>query len=491
MDRIGGKIMSDSNVGAGILSIITESLYDNPIVVFREYVQNSIDSIYRHSEDINKCEIKIWNSDNNLFFLDNGRGIDKERFKDEMIKIGASSKKKQRNLGYKGIGRLSGVPYCKELIFVNIYDYANNKAQIYKIDGKLYEKIKNEEESSSLSFTELMGVIGTYKDCFRLKDNQDISYAVQKYDELLKASNTGFLVFLHDTSKVLNNTIENKDFFEDLRWLLPVDFDEDLYNSDQKELFQELTKEARNEVIPARSCRIFYNDEPILRPIQKDMLRDYVCKCNFKYAVGFHTFKKDKIAIDKKNCFSGIKIYIDNMLLCDENELLQNLEHYGLLTHTLNGQLQSVKGIGAMIYITDKVNISANARRTFIEVTDNDSLEFLRMLAEFVNTIYDTRYALSNYVSAKSKQQAGNERLEQLRVNALENLKKLAKEDVELIVEPDDDFSNKSVTEKKKIIKRKISNQLNANLKEYLKQVNTDIVSLENVYQDFLRWIYK
>jgi len=37
--------MNDYNVGAGILNIITESLYDNPIVVFREYVQNSIDSI--------------------------------------------------------------------------------------------------------------------------------------------------------------------------------------------------------------------------------------------------------------------------------------------------------------------------------------------------------------------------------------------------------------------------------------------------------------
>ena len=28
------------SVGAGIISIITESLYDKPIVVFREYVKN-------------------------------------------------------------------------------------------------------------------------------------------------------------------------------------------------------------------------------------------------------------------------------------------------------------------------------------------------------------------------------------------------------------------------------------------------------------------
>ena len=38
--------MTNEFVGAGILNIITESLYDNPIVVFREYVQNAIDAIY-------------------------------------------------------------------------------------------------------------------------------------------------------------------------------------------------------------------------------------------------------------------------------------------------------------------------------------------------------------------------------------------------------------------------------------------------------------
>ena len=92
--------MSNNYVGAGILNIITESLYDNPIVVFREYVQNSVDSIFK--EDCqDDYEIKIWCDGNDLCFLDNGRGIDTQDFNDEMIKIGDSSKKKTRNLGYK------------------------------------------------------------------------------------------------------------------------------------------------------------------------------------------------------------------------------------------------------------------------------------------------------------------------------------------------------------------------------------------------------
>lgn len=85
--------MPNNYVGAGILNIITESLYDNPIVVFREYVQNSMDSILK--EDCQKnYEIKIYYSNDTLAFLDNGRGIDTTIFYDEMKKIGASKKEK-------------------------------------------------------------------------------------------------------------------------------------------------------------------------------------------------------------------------------------------------------------------------------------------------------------------------------------------------------------------------------------------------------------
>ena len=272
-------------------------------------------------------------------------------------------------------------------------------------------------------------------------------------------TNTGFIVILQEISTVLKNTINSDSFLTNLQWLLPVDFDNDLYNSEKKELFEELTKESEvYETIPIKYCKISYNDKILYRPIKKEMFRDYVCKNNFKYAVGFHTFKGDKIFIDNSNIFSGIRLYIDNMLLCDEDELVQNLSNFGLLTHTVNGQIQSVRGIGAMIYITDKVNISANARRTFIEVTDDNTLDFLQLLAEFINTIYDTRYALSNYVSAKLKQDQDQEKIKQLEKQALDNLRKLATEDIELS-SPESEISFNEMTslEKKKAIKSKIT----------------------------------
>ena len=179
------------------------------------------------------------------------------------------------------------------------------------------------------------------------------------------------------------------------------------------------------------------------------------------------------------------------MLLCTEDELLRSLDNYGLLTHTLNGQIQSVRGIGAMIYITDKVSISANARRTFIEVTDTDSLEFLKLIAEFINTIYDTRYALSNYINAKEKHEQNAELIAKLKENALVHLKKLAKENIEL---PDDEtdtnsFETLSVPEKKRIMKKNISQSLDIKLRNYLSQLS--VFDLENSYENFIEWLMK
>ena len=84
-----------------------------------------------------------------------------------MVKIGNSSKTKTRNLGYKGIGRLSGVPYCKKLTFINISNYASKELQYYSIDSTKYEYLKTTGKDKGLDFTEMMNIIGT---SFRQKD---------------------------------------------------------------------------------------------------------------------------------------------------------------------------------------------------------------------------------------------------------------------------------------------------------------------------------
>lgn len=485
--------MANGNVGAGILNIITESLYDKPIVVFREYVQNSVDSFRKAELKVNKDDLfsKIWMNNNNLYFLDNGNGIFQDDFFERIQKIAYSKKKKTENIGYKGIGRLSGLPYCEKLIFVNICSYNNSFFQKYYIDGKKYKELKT--QVYDMDIEDLMKQIGTYNQEMVDAELEEIKLILNPYNDIFSKQDTGFLVILENISSILRQTIETEkkeDFNTELGWLLPVKFRDELLESDVKQLFEEITAPIpETKIIPAKAYNITFNDEPIERPISLNMLRDFTCKMNFKYAIGFHSFYHDKIGITRGNIFSGIKLYLDNILLCDENELIPILQRYGLISNSVNELIQSVKGIGAIIYITDKINISANARRTFIEVTDYDSYEFLGGLAEFVRNILDARYALSRYNTGKNVVDQKKEKLDQLRETANSALQKLARDEINIDFEDNAPlgFTDFDDTEKKQAIKKKLTKDMNQKIKEYLSQTST--FDYDNVVMDFITWL--
>ncbi len=485
-------------VGASIVEIITESLYDKPIVVFREYVQNSADSLRVAEEDdsTSSLAIKIWKDQDSLYFLDNGTGIAPEKFASTMGSIADSAKIKSKNIGYKGIGRLSGLSYCQKLSFINIVDYQQNRFQTYTIDCQKYAQLRKNGELNNLQFVDLMKSISHFEEH---PDASTIKTILSSKDSnsLFEHRNTGFLVILSSISLVLNAAVDERSFLENLSWLLPVPFQEELLSpggsDDTHELFLDLSKApafSDDFTMPAKAFNISYNGNSIKRPITRSLLRDYLCKSNLEqYAVCVHTFSNAGIAINNKNSFSGIRMYIDNILLCDESELIPALQQFGMISHTVNETIQAVRGIGAIIYIVDKVNISANARRTFIDVTDEDSFNFLKLVGEFVENIFQARYALSGYYSAKKKEEVSKNSLDELRKKAEDALIKLARQDIVLEEDPipKKSFLDLPTADKRRIIKSKISKDMNARIKRYIDQI-TDF-SLDSYFEDFITWL--
>ena len=497
---IGGVAMIKGTVGAGILSIITESLYDKPIVVFREYVQNSVDALSKTEAigDANDLSVKIWANNNNtaLFFLDNGTGIQSDKFQDAMKTIANSGKIKTENIGYKGIGRLSGIPYCKTLSFVNIIDYSQCKFQKYDIDCSAYGEIQKSDSFHDLDFDMLMSKIGTLESDPNCKN---ILKIIEAHADLFADRNTGFLVMLKDISTVLKSVIEDEQFIDNLSWLLPAPFSSEVLSqsfedTNSSELFEELMTQSimgDSNSIPAKSYNIFFENEQLYRPLANNMFRKYLCKSDLgQYAVCVHAFSNKKIEIDRKNPFSGIRVYIDNMLLCDENELIPALQQYGLVQRgSISELIQSVRGIGAMIYITDKINISANARRTFIDVTDEDSINFLRLIGEFVDSIFKARYALSGYEAAKRKGDIEDEKLVKAKEDATQSLRILARDNISLEEEDSPahiEFDKLPKTEQKRLIKNSINKELNLAVKRYLSQIED--CDIETCFENFRTW---
>ena len=315
---------------------------------------------------------------------------------------------------------------------------------------------------------------------------------------------THYPLIKREISKVLADTISSDKFVEELSWLLPVGFKEELFIvPEYGSLIKGLSEEKITDTIPAKGYPIYLNylnDDPIVieRPITTGLLRDCVCKRLFVdgqeniYAVAFYTFSNFKLTVDKKNLFSGIKVYIDNMLLCDENELLSVLKNLNLTTSTQNELMVSVKAVGVMLYIVDKVNLSANARRTFIDITDNEALAFLKLISSFITEIYDLRYALSKYAVGIDKYQANVSKVEDLRNNAQAALDQLSQETVKLPAfsqERHTKFEDLSISEQKKIVKGIILAKINEFIKSYFAAA-TEFKEI-SAFEDFKTWLLK
>ena len=113
-----------SEVRKKILSMLMFQLYSDERTIYREYVQNALDSINeavdRHILDKAKdgvVNIDIDAKHKVIKIKDNGTGIDTEHAVRTLLDISPSTKDGVNQAGMYGIGRLVGGGYCHELIF--------------------------------------------------------------------------------------------------------------------------------------------------------------------------------------------------------------------------------------------------------------------------------------------------------------------------------------------------------------------------------------
>jgi len=95
-------------------------------------------------------------------------------------------------------------------------------------------------------------------------------------------------------------------------------------------------------------------------------------------------------------------------------------------------------------------------------------LIFLEKTAILVEKIYKTRYCLSKYSSGKKNLEADNQKLNELKNAANAALEDLAEEEIVLPVEDNEErksFSDLPDTEKKQMIKKKLTKEINEQIK--------------------------
>lgn len=116
-------------VGKDVLELLSSSMYVNPLAIYREYVQNAADSIEEaialgllNQSDKGRVEIKVNAENRTVNIRDNGTGIERAAFTRTLVALGASRKRGTKARGFRGVGRLAGLGYCRELVFRSLAD---------------------------------------------------------------------------------------------------------------------------------------------------------------------------------------------------------------------------------------------------------------------------------------------------------------------------------------------------------------------------------
>ncbi len=113
----------DPIFGKNVIETLSVGMYDNPLFLFREYVQNAADAIDAAvrmgilNEGEGQIEIIIEPEHRLISFEDNGTGIPRKQVKKMLANIGDSQKDRRTDKGFRGIGRLGGLGYCQKVRF--------------------------------------------------------------------------------------------------------------------------------------------------------------------------------------------------------------------------------------------------------------------------------------------------------------------------------------------------------------------------------------
>jgi len=146
------------HIGAFVLETLTLGMYGEPRHTLREYVQNSFDAIraaQRTKFLTGRGRVDITIGPSAITIRDNGLGVRADLAWNTLTSIGASKKDRQRDVGFRGIGRLAGMAYCDDLIFRTTFPGETIVTTVRFDCGKLL-KAMGPDEGGDIELSELL-----------------------------------------------------------------------------------------------------------------------------------------------------------------------------------------------------------------------------------------------------------------------------------------------------------------------------------------------
>lgn len=116
----------------------------------------SIRAAHRTGFSTERGTVTITFEDDAISILDNGLGVPAEQAWKVLTSVGASKKDRQRDAGFRGIGRLAGMAYCSELLFRTSFPGETTVSNI-RFDCDKLLKAMQPDEGGDVELAALLG----------------------------------------------------------------------------------------------------------------------------------------------------------------------------------------------------------------------------------------------------------------------------------------------------------------------------------------------
>ena len=393
---------STIKTGASLLETLTSALYADPIVAFREYVQNSVDSfmsIKNPGRDL-KVLINIDLSSRSITIDDNGAGIPANKFHATMYSLGRSEKSAEiGQIGFRGIGRLAGLAFCDQVIFFN-----KKHGQRFLLNGKKYREVINSCDGRRQSLDKLMQQIVQTDPSTIEKDDEGFRVKMHGVSDELLNLIVGRSRNVRKTNDAPNGAV-SKEFIDALRMMLPLPYPDTFDKRDVigKEYFRLFSKELSDS-----EFKVFLNGQQLYKNVSSVNNRAFIT-----IPVKIRpTLDKDPVVVGLLwLSFSfvfrsvgrnfGIAVRSRNMLVQGGAVFAKEATEGSCAITTYGQYLASTKAITGELLL-DTTLLSDNSRRDWFRL-DANAFQLREQICDVMNGIHRYRYAISKYVNSDNK----------------------------------------------------------------------------------------
>ena len=224
-------------------------MYNDPLMVLREYVQNAVDSldlVYQRGgirQGDGKVDVQIDGLNRVISVTDNGVGVSKDDVVGTLCSLGCSTKDRFEHRGFRGIGRLGGLGYCDQLVF-ETRSTESEPIFVVSWDGKELRELRGS---------------GANRESAESAVRRSVSITSRNPEKSDPAS--FFRATMRNVHRFHWDEIMNPKIVAGfLARVVPVDFDDDHFE------FGPEIRRYVSQVPGYRSYNIFLNNEPVRRP---------------------------------------------------------------------------------------------------------------------------------------------------------------------------------------------------------------------------------